>query len=94
MELGFLGWLVLLALKIALLYVAVQGLGASQSPMEFIVAATAFCTLFSNLVLPVAFNVVDSALHWASAGAVLGIWSRQQVLRSMTIQQGESPVHR
>jgi hypothetical protein len=94
LELGFLGWMVLLGLKIALLYVALRALRASRSPMEFIVAATAFCVLFSNLVLPVAFNVVDGALHWASAGAVIGIWSRQQILRSTTVSQGERPVPR
>jgi hypothetical protein len=79
MELGLLGWLVLLALNCALVYVALQALRASKSPMEFIVGATAFCVLFSNLVLPVAFNVVDNALHWTSAGAVIGVWSLQRI---------------
>jgi hypothetical protein len=92
MELGFLGWLVLTALKAALLYIAVQTLRGSRSPMEFIIAATAFCKLLINLVLPVAFNVVDGALYWTSAGCVIGIWSRQQVLRTVSAPRGEGSV--
>jgi len=94
MELGILGWMVLMALKLALLYTALRTLRASQSPMEFILSSVAFCVLLSNLVLPVVFNVVDNALYWGSAGAMLGIWSRQQVLRSATAPQGERPVPR
>lgn len=81
MELGILGWMVLMALKLALLYTAFLTVRASASPLEFIVSAVAFCVLLSNLVLTVVFNVVDNALYWGSAGAVIGIWARQQVRR-------------
>jgi hypothetical protein len=79
MELGILGWLVLVALKLALVFVALQALRRSQAPIELIIGATAFCVLLSSLVTPVVYNAVGSALHWGSAGAVLGVWSLQQV---------------
>jgi len=85
MELGTLGWLVLVTLKLALLYVSLQTLRRGQSTMEFIVGAAAFCVVLSNLPLPVVFNVVDSAIHWGSVGAVLGVWSRQQVRRQAAV---------
>lgn len=78
-ELGILGWLVLLSLKGVLLYMAYQTVRRSQQPLELIVGATAFCYLLPRLLFPVVFNVVSSALYWGVAGAVLGIWSLQQV---------------
>jgi len=81
MELGILGWLVLVALKLALVFVALQALRRSQAPIELVISATAFCVLLSSLVKPVVYYAVGSALHWGSAGTVLGIWSLQQMRR-------------
>lgn len=78
-ELGALGWLLLTAMKLSLLYVAFRVVRASRRPTELIVGGTAFCVLLSYLLLPVVYNVVSSGLYWGSAGAVLGIWSIQQV---------------
>ena len=93
MELGILGWMVLMVLKFALVYLSFRAVRASQSPMEFIVSATAFCVLLSNLMLPVVFNVVGSALHWGSAGAMLGIWSRQQVRGCVSVGEEGAMAH-
>jgi hypothetical protein len=80
-ELGMIGYFVLLALKGALLYTAYQALRRSATSVELIVSATAFCMLLAYLIQTVIFNVVTSAFYWGTAGAVLGIWSLQQVRR-------------
>jgi hypothetical protein len=81
MELGLLGWGVLMALKTALLYIAYRAVRRSQRPVELIISGAAFGMLLSNILLPVVFRLVTSALYWGSAGAVLGIWSLQEVRR-------------
>ncbi|WP_259192403.1 O-antigen ligase family protein [Salinibacter ruber] len=80
-ELGALGWLVLEALKVALLYVSAQAVRRSRSAVEFIISATALCVLVGNLLIPVVYNVVMGALYWGSAGAMLGVWSLQKARR-------------
>jgi hypothetical protein len=78
-ELGALGWVVLSALKLSLLYVAFRVVRMSQRPVELIVGGTAFCVLLPYLVLPVVYNVVTGAIYWGSAGALVGVWSVQQI---------------
>jgi len=78
-ELGGLGWLLLLALKGVLLYMAVQTLRRSHRPLEVVVGATAFCLLLAHLPFPVIYNAVAGAFYWGTAGAMLGVWSLQQV---------------
>lgn len=80
-EVGMVGWLIVMAMKTSLLYVAFRTVRQSQTPVELIVGATGFCLLLNQLILPVVFNVVASAIYWGSAGAVLGIWSLQEVRR-------------
>ncbi|MCS4199752.1 O-antigen ligase family protein [Salinibacter ruber] len=83
MELGTLGWLVLTALKGALLYMAFRAVRASRRPIEFILAATAFSMMLPHLLLAVVFIPVTSALYWGAAGTVIGIWSLQRVRQSV-----------
>jgi hypothetical protein len=59
-ELGALGWLLLIAMKLSLLYVAFRVVRARRRPIELIVGGTAFCVLLSYLLLPVVYNVVSS----------------------------------
>jgi hypothetical protein len=77
-ELGALGFLILIFLKASLLYISFQVVQKERSPVEMIIGGTAFCVLFSYLLLPVVYNVVSGALYWGSVGGVLGIWSIQQ----------------
>jgi hypothetical protein len=79
MELGALGWLVLIALKGALQYLAMRSVRASCTPIEFIITGTAFSMMLPHLLFAVVFRPVTSALYWGSAGAVIGIWSLQQI---------------
>jgi hypothetical protein len=82
-ELGALGWLVLMVLKTSLLYLAYQTVRRARMPLDVIVGATAFCMLLAKLPSPVIYNAVTSAFYWGSAGAMLGMWSIQQVRRDV-----------
>ncbi|MCS3827490.1 hypothetical protein GGP85_002960 [Salinibacter ruber] len=79
MELGVLGWLFLLTLKGTLLYFAHETLQRAHRPLELIVGVTAFCLLLVRLPFPVIFNPVLNAFYWGTAGAMLGVWSIQQL---------------
>jgi O-antigen ligase len=79
-ELGALGFLILIFLKASLLYISFQVVQKERSPVEMIIGGTAFCVLLSYLILPVVYNVVSGALYWGSVGAMLGIWSMQNIL--------------
>ena len=80
-ELGTLGWLLLTTLKMLLLYLAYQTIQRGQRVLEIIVGVAAFCMLLAQLPFPVIYNVVAGAFYWGSAGAMLGVWSLQQVRR-------------
>jgi hypothetical protein len=80
-ELGALGFLLLTLLKASLLYISFQVVQKERGPVGMIIGATAFCVLLGYLLLPVVYNVVSSAIYWGSAGAVLGVWSVQQIRR-------------
>lgn len=77
-ELGAVGWLILMTLKAALLFLAFRTVRASRSPVELLVGGTAFCMTAAYFLFPVVFNVVTGALYWTSVGAMVGIWSLQQ----------------
>jgi len=78
-ELGALGWLVLITLKGTLLYLAYQTVQRSRRPLGVIVGVTAFCMLLAQFLFPVTYNVVANAFYWGTAGAMLGVWSLQEV---------------
>jgi hypothetical protein len=80
-ELGAIGWLLLITLKGWLLYLAYQTVQRGRRALEIIVGVTAFCMLLAKLPFPVIYNVVAGAFYWGSAGAMLGVWSLQQVRR-------------
>jgi len=87
-ELGALGWLVLIALKGTLFYIAYQTVQRARRPLEVIVGVTAFCLLLAKFPFPVTYNAVANAFYWGTAGAMLGIWSLQEVrLRSARLHR-------
>ena len=88
-ELGAFGWLLLISLKATLLYLAYQTLRRSRRILELIVGVTAFCMLLAKLPFPVIYNVVAGAFYWGSAGAMLGVWSLQEVRRRSHRSQRE-----
>lgn len=81
-EIGLIGIVLLLTLKIALLYLAMQVVRGSAGPVEFLVGATAFCILLRNILLPVVFNPVVGITYWSCAGLAIGMWSLQKTRRN------------
>jgi hypothetical protein len=86
-ELGAIGWLLLIALKTTLLYLAYQTVRRGRRALEILVGVTAFCMLLSKLPFPVIYNAVSGAFYWGTAGAMLGIWSLQAVRREALATQ-------
>jgi hypothetical protein len=82
-ELGALGWLLLLAMKTTLLYLAYQTVRRSRQVVDLIVGVTAFCLLLAHLPFPIIYNAVSGAFYWGAAGAMLGVWSLQEVRREI-----------
>jgi hypothetical protein len=78
-ELGALGWLLLIALKGTLLYFAYRTIQRASRPFELIAGITAFCLILAKLPFPVFFGITASAFFWGAVGAMLGAWSMQQV---------------
>jgi len=78
-ELGALGWLVLLALKTTLLYYSYRVVRHSRGIVGIIVGVTAFCMLLIKGPFPVTFNAVAAAFYWGTAGVMLGVWSCQEI---------------
>lgn len=85
-ELGTIGWLLLIALKTTLLYLAYQTVRQGRRTIEILIGVTAFCFLLAKLPFPVIFNAVSGAFYWGTAGAMLGIWSIQEVHRRTAVQ--------
>jgi len=84
-DLGALGWLVLIALKTTLLYLAYRVVRRARRPLGVMVGVTAFCLLFVKTPFPVTFNAVAGAFYWGTAGAMLGVWSLQEVRQQASI---------
>lgn len=82
-ELGAFGWLLLLSLKTMLLYLAYQTVRRGRQALEILVGVTAFCVLLAKLPFPVVYNAVSGAFYWGTAGAMLGVWSLQEVRREI-----------
>jgi hypothetical protein len=89
-ELGAFGWLLLISLKSMLLYLAYQTVRRGRRALEVLVGVTAFCFLLAKLPFPVIFNAVSSAFYWGTAGAMLGVWSIQEVRRRTAVQRQPS----
>lgn len=94
-ELGSLGWVLLMTLKGALLYLAFRTVRRSRRPLEVLVSATAFCMLLAYFPFPVIYNAVAGAFYWGSAGGVLGVWSLQEArIRAFAQETGSAGARR
>ena len=78
-ELGAIGWFVLLALKIAIAWMAYRALMRAQSVFEFAVAVPALGKGMLHIVFPVVFNVTSAVTYWVVVGLLLYVWSCQEL---------------
>jgi O-antigen ligase len=79
-ELGVIGALLFLALKVWLAWIGWQALRRAQGAWTTCLSVFSFSKLFLNLgVGMVVFNHISSALYWICAGSAVWVWSRQEV---------------
>jgi hypothetical protein len=77
LELGWLGWVVLMLLKLHLTYLCYQVIDWARNAMELTIGVAAFSFVSIQLAGSVAFNATTGALYWGLAGLALAVWSVQ-----------------
>lgn len=89
-ELGIIGALLFLAIKIWITIKAWKMLLRSRNSWELILSITAFCYLFLNVfVSTIVFNHISGSIYWLCAGCIIWVWNRQ-VISADQIQAGYS----
>jgi hypothetical protein len=88
-ELGVVGWLVLLALKVIIAWMAYQALQRAQSAFEFAVSILALGQGLVHILLPVVFFITTTITYWTGVGLLLYVWSCQEIRRSGTFENAE-----
>jgi hypothetical protein len=88
-ELGAIGWMVLLALKVTIAWMAYQSFWRASSTFEFAVAIVALGKGVQHILFPVVFVVTTGIVYWATVGLMLYVWSCQE-LREKVIRGAES----
>jgi cell division protein FtsW (lipid II flippase) len=78
-ELGALGFLIIMSLKLYLVYFAYRTMRDARSAFAAVMGTTAFLFLTVHLVAHVAFNPTAGALYWTLVGATIYGWSRDRV---------------
>ena len=77
-ELGIVGFLFFLLLKIYITFIAWKAMNKADKPVEYLLSITAFCFLFSSLVVgSIVFNHIEGALYWLCAGFVIWVWNKK-----------------
>jgi len=77
LELGLIGMLIYLALKLGLCSVALTAVRRAQSEDELITSVTIFVYFITHLVAAVVFNATAGVIYWALAGACFAIRASQ-----------------
>lgn len=82
-ELGGLGLVIVLGLKLYLVYFAYWTMKAARSAFAAVIGTTAFLFLTVHLVAHVAFNPTAGAMYWTLLGTVIYAWSRDRMEERM-----------
>lgn len=78
-ELGIVGALLFLSLKVWVLWMVWSGLRGARTAWEDIICITAFVVALQHLYVDkIVFNHVGGAIYWLCAGAAAWVWSRHQ----------------
>lgn len=88
-ELGAVGWLVLLALKVTIAWMAYQALQRAKSAFEFAVSILAVGQGVVHIVFPVVFFVTTTVAYWTGVGLMLYVWSCQELRRHGALQEAK-----
>jgi len=77
-ELGVIGGMIFLALKLWILWMTWEGMGRARNSWEDILCMTAFIVAFLHLTVEkIVFNHIGGSIYWLCAGAALWVWSRR-----------------
>ncbi|MCS3662052.1 O-antigen ligase family protein [Salinibacter ruber] len=79
LELGALGWFVLVVLKCVIAWMAYQALRRARSVFEFAVSTVALGKGIMHILFPVVFFVTTNITYWVAVGLLLYVWSSQQL---------------
>jgi len=95
-ELGVVGALFFLALKVWLAWMAWRAMRRARTAWEDLLSILSFCVLFLNAwVGMIAFNHIAGAIYWVCAGCAAWVWSRQELeIRALREQERASQVVR
>lgn len=77
LELGVVGLVFYLGVKLTLLRLAIQASGRAESAAEALIGSVGVVFLGSHLFVSVVFNPVAAAFYWTISGTVIALWSRQ-----------------
>jgi hypothetical protein len=90
LELGVLGFVVSLGLRIYLCWLAWQAMLAGGTPREKALAGAALMYFVAHVTSPIVFNGTGGALYWLFAG-ILAVILRDQYVRRATVQPALPP---
>jgi hypothetical protein len=91
-ELGAIGWLFLLALKVTIAWMAYQAFQRAQSVFEYAVSILALGLGVFHVIFPVVFFVTTTVTYWTGVGLLIYVWSCQELRRRQLFQNSDSPV--
>jgi hypothetical protein len=79
-ELGVVGALLFLALKVWLAWIAWRAMRRARTAWEDLLSILSFCVLFLNAgVGMIVFNHIAGSIYWLCAGCAVWVWSRQDI---------------
>jgi len=79
-ELGVVGALFFLALKVWLAWIAWRAMRRARTAWEDLLSILSFCVLFLNAgVGMIVFNHIAGSIYWVCAGCAAWVWSRQEI---------------
>lgn len=87
LELGILGFLAYLAVKLSLCAVAIGVVRDARSEAEIVWGVTGTVFLISHLIAGTVFNPTAAAFYWGLAGIILAMWSDQRAVRASQSNQ-------
>jgi len=77
-ELGLIGGVVFLVLKLWVLWMTWQAMRRAQNSWEDILCMTAFIVAFLHLIVEkIVFNHIGGSIYWLCVGAALWVWCRR-----------------
>jgi hypothetical protein len=84
-ELGSLGWLILVTLKIYVVWMGFRVLQRAVSPFEFVVATTSLGEGLQHVLGPVVFVTTTGIIYWSVVGLLIFTWSYQETREAINL---------